>query len=334
MIHKNDFDGNLRFGGCTFHRDTGRSDLIESVQTGCWGRDFFENKKGEIHPKKDYFEDIDNCLVCNSDQLLPLINRKGLNIVRCQNCGFGMQNPRFKEERIKDIYKETYCMDDTYSSQHAKELDELKFLYGIQQVRAVRPVLDSVLDIGCGQGLSLAAYKQSGIPEVVGLETGKYSEDLSSGMQIINRDFASISSTFTGLSLITLWDVLEHVHDFKSMLENIYKALDDNGIALIMVPNLLSLASRLIRSQSPTFAVDHLNYFTDKSLTRLLEDVGFTVMLKETIISEIDNCRNYLEFKEPYFSEPQHEKAFDWLTPNYIHENMLGSRLLFVAQKN
>jgi 2-polyprenyl-3-methyl-5-hydroxy-6-metoxy-1,4-benzoquinol methylase len=294
---------------------------------------FFETREGKMFPKKEYFEEVHNCLVCGSDSISPLLDRNGLKIARCGKCGFGMQNPRFKEERLIDIYKETYFMDDTYSSMHAKELDKKKFLYGIQQVRSVRSNIDSAMDIGCGQGLSLSAYNEAGISEVIGLETGKYTEDLSSGMKVINKDFSEISSTFKELSLVTLWDVLEHVHDFKDMLKKIYEALDDQGIILIMVPNLLSLASRIIRSRSPTFSNDHLNYFTDKSLTHILKAAGFTVLVKETVISEIDNCRNYLEFSEPYFSEPQNESAFDWLTPDYIHNNMLGSRLLFVAQK-
>jgi len=333
MIHKNDFDGNLQFGGQEFHRSTGRSELIESVQSGDLGENFFETIQGEIRAKTEYFEEIHNCLACGSSQLVPLINRNGLKIARCQKCGFGMQNPRFRKERLIDIYKDTYFMDDTYSSTYAKDLDRKKFLYGIQQVRSVRPNIVSAMDIGCGQGLSLAAYDEAGIPEVLGLETGRYTEDLSSGLKVINKDFSEISSMFSGLSLITLWDVLEHVHDFKDILKKIHVALDDSGILLIMVPNLMSLASRIIRSQSPTFSNDHLNYFTEKSLIGVLKDQGFKVMSKETVISEIDNCRNYLEFNEPYFSEPQNESAFDWLTPDYIHDNMLGSRLLFIAQK-
>ena len=334
MIHKNDFDGNLQFGGQAFHHSTGRSGLIESVQSGDLGETFFESIDGVIRAKTEYFEEINHCLACGSRQLDPLINRNGLKIATCRQCGFGMQNPRFRKERLIDIYKDTYFMDDTYSSPHAKDLDRKKFLYGIQQVRLVRSNIVSAIDIGCGQGLSLAVYDEAGIPEVFGFETGRYSEDLSSGLKVFKEDFAEVSSTFGGISLITLWDVLEHVHDFKDMLKKIHAVLDSNGVLLIMVPNLMSLASRIIRSQSPTFSNDHLNYFTENSLSGVLQDQGFTVMSKETVISEIDNCRNYLEFKEPYFSEPQYESAFDWLTPDYIHDNMLGSRLLFIAQKS
>jgi hypothetical protein len=66
---------------------------------------------------------------------------------------------------------------------------------------------------------------------------------------------------------------------------------------------------------------------------REMTQSNFKVVSKETVISEIDNCRNYLEFSGPYNSAPKNEQAFDWLTLDYIHENMPGSRLLFIIKK-
>jgi SAM-dependent methyltransferase len=333
MINKDDFDGNIKFGGKKFHQSTARDTLIKSVEDGDWGGGFFYTDNGVIKPKKEYFEDVNSCILCGSKNLLPLVERKGLAVVRCNECDFGMQNPRFKADRVHEIYEDTYCMDNTYSSINAVELDKIKFMYGIQEARKINNYITSVLDVGCGPGLSLYAYKQAGIQNVKGLDPGKYSKDLSGGITIVKDGFEEISSNFKNVSLVTMWDVLEHIHDIKYTLADIWNVLEDDGLLLIMVPNLLSLATRLIRSSSPTFSVDHLNYFTENSLELALKQANFKVVSKETVISEIDNCRNYLEFSSPYDSVPKNEDAFSWLTANYIHDNMMGSRLLFIAKK-
>ncbi len=333
MIHKDDFDGNIKYGGKKFHQSTARDTLIKSVEDGDWGSKFFYTYNGLIKPKKEYFEYVNSCILCGSENLLPLVERKGLAVVRCNECGFGMQNPRFKADRVHEIYEDTYCMDETYSSKHTVLLDTIKFMYGIQQSRKFIDFIGSVLDIGCGPGLSLSAYKKTGVPNVVGLDPGVYTSDLSEGSSIVKEGFDDISSKFNNISLVTIWDVLEHIHDFKKMLTDIWDVLEDGGLLLVMVPNLLSLATRIIRASSPTFAVDHLNYFTEDSLELSLKNANFKIMFKETLISEIDNCRNYLEFSSPYNSIPKNEDAFSWLTANYIHDNMMGSRLLFIVKK-
>jgi len=156
---------------------------------------------------------------------------------------------------------------------------------------------------------------------------------LHSDIEIITDFSDDIPNHIKNIDLISLWDTLEHIHNFNKMLSYTYNALSIRGLLVILVPNLNSLASRLIRKNSGTFCIYHLNYFTENSLGLLLKNHGFKVLQKETVISEIDNCRNYLEFQEPYMNVPKNESAFDWLTPEYIHKNMLGSRLFFIAQK-
>jgi hypothetical protein len=48
----------------------------------------------------------------------------------------------------------------------------------------------------------------------------------------------------------------------------------------------------------------------------------------ETAITEIDNVKSYLSGAEPYGGYGDPEKLFEFITPKYLHENLLGSRLI------
>lgn len=333
-IHKNEFDGNIVFGNKAFHEGTNRDQVIENVVVESrWGQKFFQKKNGGLEPIEKYFDVLENCPCCNSKKIFKKIVTRGISIYECSDCLFGFQNPMIKPQFVAEIYEELYVMDVVYSSDMANELDRIKFLYGIQIARSVNPNITSVLDVGCGAGHSLDVYESAGITKVLGIDPGEYTKNGLPDTRIQTSFMEVVPDNFTNISLVTMWDTLEHIHDFQRMLNSIYDALEVGGVVLIMVPNFRSLATRLIKEKSPVFQIDHISYFSKDALTFAMESAKFNVRHFETVISEIDNCRNYLEFNEPYFSTPKCESAFEWLTPDYIHQNMLGSRLLVIGQK-
>ena len=219
-----------------------------------------------------------------------------------------------------------------FISEIAKELDSIKFQYGIQLASKYTSDIQSVLDVGCGTGHSLDIYERCGVPDVHGIDPGIYS-NMSDDKRISASFMVEVPQTFSNISLITLWDTLEHIHDFKFMLNSVYKALGKNGLCLIMVPNFLSLATRLMRELSPVFQIDHLHYFSETSFGSTLLDCGFSVVHKETVISEIDNCETISNSKNLTSLLLAVTRRLIG-TSQYIHQNMLGSRLLFIGKKN
>ena len=61
---------------------------------------------------------------------------------------------------------------------------------------------------------------------------------------------------------------------------------------------------------------------------------GFQSVHIETAISEIDNVKSYLSGEYPYhgYGDPDH--LFDFITPKYLHDNLLGSRLIGVFRND
>lgn len=326
-ISKNSFDGNLVYGGKDFHIATKRTSLISEPMPESWKLDFFTLlDAGRWSPRPDRFEVIEVCLLCGCSEIYGLIKNEYFSVSRCAKCSFGFQNPRLKEETVPELYTGKYPMEDVYDSEISVDLDYKKFVYGAQLAISLGASRKSVLDVGCGSGLSLRAYTDEGFSYVAGVDPAPY--DFPEDLVVFPSFLDELPHDLGTFSLITLWDTLEHIWDFRKLLSSTANALDEGGLALICVPNIDSLATRLIRERSPTFQLDHLNYFSVESLRVLFEQCGLKMVHLETIISEIDNCRNYLEFSEPYLSKPRGEGAFEWLTPNYIHDHLMGSRLL------
>lgn len=328
-VDRDDCDGNLRYGGKHFHEITKRTDVISSYNH----REYFdETMLGKTH-KPFFFAHQETCPACGKAGTEPFMNKDGLTLVRCGVCGLGYQQPRFRADRLQELYGKEYPLAAAYLSPEQNELDEYKFRYGLQRVLACCPdALDGVLDVGAGNLHFLDVCRRMGGRKLHGIEPGSIPGTPPEGVTII-REFRDHIPDLGPLGMVTMWDALEHVHGVRVLVESIFERLRPCGAFLVLVPNVTSLASRLIRERSPSFNVYHLNYFDQHSLRALLESVGFEIITMETIISEIDNCRNYLEFQEPYMSNPRGEAAFPWLTPNYIHSNMLGSRLLAVGRK-
>lgn len=329
---KNSFDGNLVHGGKNFHIATKRASLISEPMPESWKLDFFRQEKVESSsPRPEKFESIEVCLLCGCPEMYNLIKNEYFAVSRCSKCSFGFQNPRLKAETVPELYTGKYPMEDVYDSDISVDLDYKKFVYGAQLAASLGASTKSVLDVGCGSGLSLRAYRDQGFSYVAGVDPAPY--DFPEDLVVFPSFLDELPSDLGGFSLISLWDTLEHIWDFRRLLRSTAKALDEDGLVLICVPNVDSLATRLIREKSPTFCLDHLNYFSAESLKVLFEQCGLKIVHLETIISEVDNCRNYLEFSEPYLSKPKGEGAFEWLTPDYIHDNLMGSRLLALGAR-
>ena len=157
----------------------------------------------------------------------------------------------------------------------------------------------------------------------------------TSGIQFINSSFEKldIDKLETGYDAITMWNVFEHLYDIQGMLTSIKNMLKNKGLFMLMIPNVESLATRLMREKSPTFNWKHVSHFSPGSLRFLMNGNGFEECFFETVISEIDNIKSYMSGEYPYHGHGDPEHLFDFITPEYIHKNLLGSRILAVFRK-
>jgi SAM-dependent methyltransferase len=136
-----------------------------------------------------------------------------------------------------------------------------------------------LLDIGAGTGLFVDTMVKAGWV-VTGLEPDEGARGVASGINIKLEDLSNLFSLQpASLDAITLWHVLEHVHELHRYLRQFGKLLRESGKLIIAVPNYTSGDAKHYREYWAAYDVPrHLYHFSPAAMKHLLEKHGFSVV--------------------------------------------------------
>jgi 2-polyprenyl-3-methyl-5-hydroxy-6-metoxy-1,4-benzoquinol methylase len=141
----------------------------------------------------------------------------------------------------------------------------------------------NLLDVGSGTGAFLHAMQKQGW-QVNGIEPDADARKLAEkqyGLQTNESPqlFQLQPSTYDA---ITLWHVLEHVHDLHPYIDQLKKLLKPEGKIFIAVPNYLSGDADAYRLKWAAYDVPrHLYHFTPKAMETLLKQHGLHITTKK-----------------------------------------------------
>lgn len=327
LKQKNEFDGELQQGTRHFNISTGRDDHIKRVE---------EKQASIVDPDTGFiYEKLSTsrvCPVCESSVGKEIFCKNGFRHNRCQSCNMVYVNPVLNEERLHSFYQNEESYTRVLLNENQLEMDIKKFNYGMDIIEEYMPAKGKLLDVGCGPGISLKVAKERGW-DVQGIEFNTWCIKNIRNMNIpvVDQPLKEVGFPENYFECVTLWTVLEHVMEPGELLADIFKVLSPGGILLLLVPNLDSLANRILHEKSTTFSGDsHVNLFNAQSISRLLKKSGFIVKECETILTRIGTINNYLNYEDPQFGEGT--PVLEYLTPEYIHDNLLGYLLMVLAQ--
>lgn len=206
---------------------------------------------------------------------------------RCRRCGLIYLSPRPSPAEIGAYYPDQYA---PYSTGHHNRslLARMSDRYGLRkQARLVQsrvPRVGTVLDVGCAGGQFLSVMVEDGW-EAKGVETNReaalyarsqYQLDVLHGA-LEDAQFAA--ETF---DLVTMWHVLEHVHEPRETLREVARITRPDGWLFVAVPNPQSLEARLFGHSWAGWDVPrHLHLFQHDLLAALLQEAGWHV--EETV---------------------------------------------------
>jgi 2-polyprenyl-3-methyl-5-hydroxy-6-metoxy-1,4-benzoquinol methylase len=129
-----------------------------------------------------------------------------------------------------------------------------------------------ILDVGCSTGAFLFQLKtRFGTDyEVTGIDVAGPALDFAEqkGIPVMRESFLSTDFGEKRFSAVTFWAVIEHLADPRGFLAKAASLLEPDGVCFILVPNLRSLAVRLLGVRYRYIFPQHLNYFTPASLRR------------------------------------------------------------------
>jgi SAM-dependent methyltransferase len=137
----------------------------------------------------------------------------------------------------------------------------------------------ALLDIGAGTGAFANKMKRAGW-DVTGLEPEeKAREHALTNYELTLQEPGELGRLPANqFDAISLWHVLEHVHQLHDYLERFLEILKPSGRLLIAVPNYTSYDAEIYKEYWAAYDVPrHLYHFSPKSMTILLEQKGFVV---------------------------------------------------------
>lgn len=132
-----------------------------------------------------------------------------------------------------------------------------------------------VLDVGCSTGAFLhqLSVRFPGQYRVTGTDvSGPALEHAASrGIEVLPENFLEHDFGERRFDAITFWAVLEHLVEPSTFLARATQLLRPGGQLFALVPNLDSLAIRLLGTRYRYVMPDHVNYFDASSLRCLIE---------------------------------------------------------------
>jgi SAM-dependent methyltransferase len=220
------------------------------------------------------------CPVCGSldftsiyDNARDPITFDSFHVVECSGCRAAYTSPR---PAALDRY---YPRE--YRAFGATVLRVLSALYGLRVSRWARlkPTGSSVLEVGCGPGLMLAAFRRRGW-RVSGIErndTAAQTARQTLGPNSIATSLEDLPAD-SRFDLIVLFQVLEHIDEPVSLLRECAKKLAPGGLLIANVPNFASWQSGFAGSKWMHLDVPrHLVHYTPETLRETLDRAGLTL---------------------------------------------------------
>ncbi|NQY10987.1 MAG: class I SAM-dependent methyltransferase [Flavobacteriales bacterium] len=236
-------------------------------------------------------ESLNKCPICDheSHKEFLLVNdysitKEDFHIVQCDGCDFKFTNPRPAQNEIGKYYE-----SDEYVSHSDTNEGIVNKIYQMVKVCTLSKKLallnrlrpkGNVLDIGAGTGAFLKFCGDNGW-EITGVEPDESARKIAQETNHISLKEEDHLATIEDSSydIITMWHVLEHVHNLKERVGELKRILKDNGRLIIAVPNCNSYDAKHYKNQWAAYDVPrHLYHFTPADITKLIEQFQMKVV--------------------------------------------------------
>jgi len=198
----------------------------------------------------------------------------------CGNCRFVRADDKFFGLNPARVYNKNYYVKGQYSDYENEKgpllenfEDRLDLIIKYQKGGAL-------LDVGCAYGYFLLAarkyFKPTGID--IDRDTVRKAGEIS-GVPTFAGDFLTKKIPGKKFDVITFFDSIEHLKSPKAALLKAKSLLRKGGIVAIETGDIGSILSQIQKDKWRMIEPGiHLSYFSKKTLTGLLESIGFTIL--------------------------------------------------------
>ena len=288
------------------------------------------------------------CPICSGTKFTDFLNCKDhtttgetFSLKKCAKCEFTFTDPKPEEESISRYYQSEKYISHTGGQKNL--LDSIYLFARKIALRKKRKVLEKntigklILDFGCGTGEFLNHMQTNGWT-ITGVEpssnANQKAKELTNGKIYKSLDELKES----GFDAITLWHVLEHIHDLNGTVQKLSQLLKDSGTIFIAVPNLKSNDAEYYKSFWAAYDVPrHLWHFNQDNMKELMENNGFKLV--DTLPMKMDSF--YVSLLSESYQKPNQSKLINlvkafirgWLSNIKARKNKNYSSLIYIAKR-
>lgn len=230
------------------------------------------------------------CPLCGSEGLSLLFLVGAQRVEHCEKCSLVLLNPQpdCPDERL---YAEAYYRGDCTVKAGGQEnvLEPARIARRLDSCRGVLEDIETalgrrgrLLDLGCGPGFLLKAAQDVGWAvagaDVSSFATGHARERFGIA-HVTTGPLETVEFPDGSFDVVTLQHVIEHFRDPIRMVRRIKRWLVPGGLLWLETPDIDSGRARREGDRWVHIKVpEHLFYFNERTLTRLLAAQGFTVL--------------------------------------------------------
>jgi len=234
-----------------------------------------------------------DCPVCKTGSIAPVfsakdntVSHKNFEVWQCNAC-----TARFTQDIPEQDAIGAYYASENYISHSDTKEGLINWLYHTVRSRTLRSKMNlikaetglqrgNILDVGCGTGAFLHTMQQSGW-KTTGLEPDETARAKAASLYNINplpspELFKLASGSYDA---ITMWHVLEHVHQLHEYIDQLKSLLTEKGKLFIAVPNYTSSDAAAYKEHWAAYDVPrHLYHFSPQSMKILMKMYSLQVI--------------------------------------------------------
>ena len=228
-----------------------------------------------------------SCVVCGKRNWKPLlINPGGFKFLRCINCEMVMMNPIPSPSYLDKLYNSPEMEINLSGSPINEGLiatggEDLEFI--TKHIREGK-----LLDIGTGGGGFLINAGKIFKAEGLDINEKHVEKGNEYGLKI-HKGYSSNFNPSTKYDVITMLQVIEHLPDPMSVINDAKRLVNDKGYLYVACPNYSSKSMKLFKERHRHLSTfGHINLYSPETLTQQVEQCGFKLVHLETYRTDIE----------------------------------------------
>ena len=215
-----------------------------------------------------------------------LASKPDFSVLVCDSCELGFLSPMPDDATLAAVYGAGYYASWNLAENHAatRRMKRATFRRLLQLAAPWLPSGAPILDLGCATGFFLEVAAELGFAPF-GVDIARYAIDACEAQFGTGRFYCGQveDATFSAapnvrFAAIFMSDYIEHVRAPREVLAQAASLLAPRGIIAITTPNLAHLSRRLLGAHWPHFKLEHLWYFSQSTLGRLLVEAGMDIV--------------------------------------------------------